>query len=441
MSWTDDRAQDEDGGLQAMRRLQKSERILIRGGLDLAFDGAPHQTVRTAAPFDSVAISGRDFPGVRPGLKVETGEWVRAGQIVFVDRKRADIAFTSPVSGSIAAINRTGHTLDSVVIRIDGDDTVSFAGAQPDSPEACRRLLLESGLWPTLLTRPFGRIPDPDAVADALFVTAMDTNPMAADPKIVIGLYPEQFRTGLEVLSLLTEGPVFVCHAPGRLPDPPSNDRIKSVAFAGHHPAGLAGTHIHHLMPVGFGRTVWQIGYQDVIAIGHLVLAGKVWGDRIVSLAGSGIRQPALVVAKRGVSLDDLLSGALTDQPSRVLSGPPLTGRQAGFLGFYHNQVTAIEQDSRAGAGILTGLRQLLDDKAGGAIIAREAFERALPLDILPVPLLRALCIGDIEMARDLGCLELLEEDMALLTYLCTSGNDYGLLLRVVLDELAEESR
>lgn len=422
-----------------MARAQNTDRIRIRGGLDMAFEGAPHQTVRAAAPLSSVAISGRDFPGVRPKFKVETGDHVGAGQSVFVDRKRPDIAFTSPVSGSVTAINRAGHSLDTIVIHIDGDEAKSFSGLHPDSPETGRRLLLESGLWPAFVTRPFGRIPDPDAVADALFVTAIDTHPLAPDPKIAIGLHADQFRQGLDLLKLLTNGPVFVCHAPGPLPVLPADDRIRPVAFAGRHPAGLAGTHIHHLMPVGTGRTVWQIGYQDVIAIGHLVSTGKLWSDRIVSLAGSGIRNPALAIVKRGASLDDLLAGALTNHPSKVLSGPPLTGREAGFLGFYHNQVTVMAQDGLADRGILTGLRNLLRDRLGSAIIPNEVFERALPLDILPVPLLRALCIGDGETAGGLGCLELLEEDVALLSHLCTSGNDYGVLLRAVLDELAED--
>lgn len=419
---------------------QPPETIRIKGGLDLAFEGAPHQALRAASPVNSVAISGHDFPGIRPKFSVATDEKVRAGQTLFVDRKRPSIAFTSPVSGSVTAINRTGHTFDSIVVQIDGDEAESFAVPKPLSPETFRQLLLKSGLWPAFLSRPFGRIPAADAVADALFVTAIDSNPMAPDPKIAMGLHADQFTAGLDALKLLTDGPVFVCHAPGTLPVSASGDRLRSVAITGRYPAGLAGTHIHHLMPAGIDRTVWQVGYQDVIAIGYLVSDGKPWCDRIISLAGSGVRHPALVTVKRGASLDDLLVGAMNDHPSQVMTGPALTGRESGYLGFYHNQVTVQEQAPHAG-GILTRFRHFRRRKPGGAIIPNETFERAFPLDIPPVPLLRALCIADAETARDLGCLELLEEDVAVLTYLCSTGNDYGVLLRAVLDELVGDGR
>ena len=419
-------------------RVQSSDTIRIRGGLDIGLEGAPQQTLRDGHRSSSVAISGHDFPGIRPKFKIEPGQRVQAGQTVFVDRKRPTIAFTSPVSGSVAAINGAGRSFDSVEIRVDGDDEVRFDVQQPATPETIRQILLESGVWPAFLSRPFGRIPNPDAVTEAIFVTAMDTNPLAPDPKIAIGLHVDQFAAGLEILTLLTEGPVFVCHAPDALPDFPTENRVRPITFTGRHPAGLAGTHIHHLMPAGYGCTVWQIGYQDVIAIGHLVSTGKPWCDRIVSLAGSGLRDAALVTVKRGTSLDDLLAHALVDHPSRVISGPLLTGRESGYLGFYHNQVTvlALPRGSQESQSSLSWFNRFLDRKQGGGIIPNEAFEHALPPGILPVPLMRALCIGDVEMARALGCLELVEEDMALISYLCTSGNDYGALLRKVLDDL-----
>lgn len=418
--------------------------IRVRQGLDIDLPGKPRQTVREAGAITSVAISGHDFPDIRPDFAVRPGDRVRAGQTVFVDRRRPAIAFAAPAAGVVAAIERgRRRSLDSLVIRREGDAAESFAVPPgPLSAQALRDLLLASGLWPSFLTRPFGRIPDPDTVPDAIFVTAIDTNPLAADPRVAVGLHEDEFRGGLAALPLLTTGLVHVCRAPG--PPLPGSDaaRLEDVVISGRHPAGLAGTHIHRLAPVANGRTVWQIGYQHVIAIGRLLATGQLPTERIVAIAGSGVRDPSLVRLPMGASLDEALGGELNDGPVRVISGPVLSGREAGYLGRYHNQVTVIARDEEkpaAARGPLSRLGRFFMGTPDAAIIPREAFERAMPLDILPVPLLRALSIGDVETARDLGCLELLEEDLALLSHVCTTGTDYGALLRDVLNQIEAE--
>src|SRR5690606_3325 len=158
----------------------------------------------------------------------------------------------------------------TLLIGIDGDEAEDFSGMAGD----VRALLLASGLWPSLLTRPFGRIADPDASPDAIFVTAIDTNPLAADPAVAIDIGGDAFSRGVEALLALTAGPVFVCHDAGPSPVSTTDSRVRPVAFSGPHPAGLAGTHIHLLAPVANRRTVWSIGYQDVIAIGRLLATG-----------------------------------------------------------------------------------------------------------------------------------------------------------------------
>jgi len=417
--------------------------IRIRQGLDIKLPGKPRQTVREAGRVTAVAISGHDFPDIRPDFTVKPGDRVRAGQTVFVDRRRPDIAFAAPVAGIVTAINRgQRRSLDSLVIRREGDAAESFpVPSGPVSAEALRGLLLKSGLWPSFLTRPFGRIPDPDAVPDTIFVTAMDTNSLAADPRVAIGLHEDEFRRGLAALPLLTAGPVYVCRAPGPALAAGDVGRVEDVIVSGRHPAGLAGIHIHHLAPVANGRTVWQIGYQHVIAVGHLLATERPPTERIVAFAGSGLRDPSLVRLPIGASLDEALDGELAEGPMRIISGPALSGREAGYLGRYHNQVTVIArgEEGPAAQGLLSRLGGFFMGAPDTAIIPREAFERAMPLGILPVPLLRALSIGDVETARELGCLELLEEDLALLSHVCTTGTDYGALLREVLDQIEEE--
>ena len=400
--------------------------------------GRPQQALREAGRVRTVAISGHDFPDIRPDLRVAPGDRVRAGQTVFVDRKRPQIAFAAPGAGIVAAIDRgRRRSLDSLVIRLEGDEAESFDVPAASSGEGIRRLLLASGLWPSFRARPFGRIPDPDASPGAIFVTAIDTNPLAADPRVAIGLNAGDFRRGLDILPLLADGPVFVCRAPGPALCDGTRDRIAEVTVTGPHPAGLPGTHIHHLAPVAAGGTVWHIGYQDVIAIGRLLATGRVPADRIVALAGAGVNDPALVRLHVGASLDEALDGRLVDGPMRVISGPALSGREAGFLGRYHDQVTVIPRDEVPKArGLASRLGALFAGTPDAAIIPREAFERVMPLDILPVPLMRALSVGDVETARELGCLELVEEDLALLSHVCTTGTDYGALLRDALDRI-----
>lgn len=423
-----------------MPKATAAREIRIRRGMEVNLPGKPRQALRDLPPVRSVALSGHDFPGIRPDFRVALGDKVRAGATVFVDRRRPEIAFVAPVAGVVTAIDRgRRRSLDSLVIRSEGDEAETFpVPSASESPEEVRDLLLKSGAWPAFRTRPLGRIPDPHAAPDAIFVTAIDTNPLAADPRVAIDRYAEAFRCGLDVLPSLTRGPVFVCQAPGPSLCEGTDARVEAVTVSGPHPAGLPGTHIHHLAPVAGGRAVWHILYQDVIAIGHLFLAGKLLTERVVALAGSGVRDPGLVRLPLGASLDEALDGQLASGPVRVISGPVLSGREAGYLGRYHDQVTVIarEETERERRGLFFRFAGLLAGAPDAAIIPREAFERVMPLDILPVPLLRALSVGDVETAKDLGCLELVEEDLALLSHVCTTGTDYGALLREVLDQI-----
>lgn len=413
-------------------------RIRNRRGFDIAVSGTPRQVVAEGAEVTSVALLGADFPEVRPTFSVEVGDRVTAGQTLFVDRRRPEIAFTSPAAGVVAAIGRgRRRALDTLVIDLVGDSAELFSPSpRALSRDGVRELLLKSGLWPAFRTRPFGRVPDPAAVPNSIFVTAMDTNPLAADAAVVLASHAEPFESGLDALTMLTDGPVFVCQSPGPALADESKERIRCVRFDGPHPAGLPGTHIHRLAPVGGGRVVWHIGYQDVIAIGHLLTTGRLWTERVVALAGPGVRDPRLVRTRLCASLDNLTQGELGDGDFRIVSGSALGGREAGFLGRYHTQVSVLPA-ARETARLPILSRLLgIGRNVPPPLIPLAAFERAMALDILPVPLLRALSVGDAETAERLGCLQLIEEDVALLSYVCASKADYGVLLRAVLNDL-----
>lgn len=413
-------------------------KINIRRGIDISLPGAPRQVMRQGHDVKRVALQGADYRGVRPLMRVEVGDRVAAGQTVFVDRKRPQICFVAPGAGVVTTIEY-GHrrVLDRLEIELAGEEAHAFKVPKKLERENVQALLLESGMWPAFRTRPFGRIPDPGAAPNDIFVTAMDTNPLAADARLIIAQHQKHFQAGLELLTFLTEGSVFVCQAPGKDLVEKDVDGLKCVQFAGRHPAGLPGTHIHRLAPVNAHHTVWHIGYQDVIALGYLHETGTYQSERIVALAGPGARNPALVHTRLGARLSDVLADELLGGDWQIISGPLLGVRKAAYLGRYHTQILALPKtQNRRQLGWVRRVLGVQDSGRPTPLIATGALERAMALDIFPVPLLRALSVGDVETAERLGCLELVEEDVALLSHVCASGSDYGAHLRHVLDEL-----
>ncbi|AJF07429.1 Na(+)-translocating NADH-quinone reductase subunit A [Geoalkalibacter subterraneus] len=441
----------------------------INKGLDLPLAGAPRMEVEDAPEVGRVALVGPDYPGMRPTMEVSEGDRVRLGQVLFSDKKNPRVVYTSPGSGRIRAINRgEKRVFLSVEVELDGNDEESFA-LHPESHLAnlerdlVVETLLASGLWTALRRRPFGRIPNPGETPQAVFITAMDTHPLAPDPCVAISERAGDFNNGVKVLSTLTDGPLYLCAAPdAKLPDCSAGQR---VTFAGPHPAGLPGTHIHYLSPVGLQHAVWHLGYQDVCAVGHLFTQGRIPTERVLSLGGPGVQRPRLIRTRIGASIDELIRDELEGPHLRVLSGSVLDGRAArgplAFLGRYHNQITALEEGVPGSAlgwlrpgGNDFSLRCLfkgafdrqrprrLTTARGGArraIYPIGTYEQVFPLDLPITYLLRALEVGDMEEALALGCLELDEEDLATCTFACPGKNDFGPMLREMLDQIEKE--
>ncbi|PJK03107.1 NADH:ubiquinone reductase (Na(+)-transporting) subunit A [Lysobacteraceae bacterium NML91-0268] len=445
--------------------------IKIKNGLDLPIAGAPVQQIAAAPLVRSVAVIGADYPGLKPTMAVQVGERVQLGQVLFSDKNSPGVHITAPAAGVVSAIHRgERRVLQSVVIDIDDEgsaiDFTPYAPVQlPSLPEAqVRETLQKSGLWAALRTRPYSKIPAVDAQPEAIFVTAIDTHPLAADPAVVIAQYADDFRHGLQVLMRLTST-LWLCKAAGV--NLPGEDvaGVRTESFQGPHPAGLVGTHIHFLHPVSASRMVWHISYQDVIAIGKLFTTGKLWVERIVSLAGPAVQKPQLVRTRLGANLAELTAGQLHAGETRVVSGSLLGGRTAqgayAYLGRYHLQVSClnegreremlhylrpgIEKHSVTGAFLSRFLgRKLLKlttttNGSARAMVPIGSYEAVMPLDILPTQLLRALIMGDTEMAQKLGCLELDEEDLALCTYVCPGKYEYGPILRDNLTRIEKE--
>jgi Na+-transporting NADH:ubiquinone oxidoreductase subunit A len=443
--------------------------IKLKHGLDLPITGAPTQRIEAARPVRSVAVIGFDYHGMKPTMEVQVGDRVKLGQVLFTDKKTPGVRYTAPAAGVISAIHRgEKRVLQSVVIDVDGDEQETFAQYAVDqletlSGEQVRENLQQSGLWTALRTRPFSKVPALDAVPNSIFVTAIDTHPLAADPTVIIGENAAAFENGLKVLGNLAK--VFLCKADGANLPGEKLAKVQSEAFAGPHPAGLPGTHIHFLDPVSASKSVWQIGYQDVIAVGKLFTTGQLSVERVVALGGPVVEQPRLLRTRLGANQEELTAGELKPGFNRVISGSVFGGRTAqgafAFLGRYHNQVSCLSEGNeremlhylRAGVNKHSVLNIFVSKLARTklfnfttttngsprAMVPVGNYEEVMPLDILATQLLRSLIVGDTNMAQQLGCLELDEEDLALCSYVCAGKYEYGPILRDNLTSIEKE--
>jgi Na+-transporting NADH:ubiquinone oxidoreductase subunit A len=448
--------------------------ISITRGLDLPITGEPKQTIETGPTVTTVALVAGDYIGMKPTMIVKQGDSIRLGQILFEDKKNPGVRFTSPGCGKIAAINRGAkRALQSVIIELDGNEEETFQSYHDSdlttlTREQVRENLLNSGLWTCLRTRPYGKLPHPDSTPHSLFVTAMDSNPLAANPELIIGENEPAFVYGLQVIRHLTDGKLFLCKAPGTTIAGTDLDFVTVEEFQGPHPAGLPGTHIHYLDPVSDKKTVWHLNYQDVIAIGKLFATGKLCVERVISLGGPSIKNPRLLRTRIGANCGDLTREELDGEKedTRVLSGSVLSGRTAvmpvDFLGRFHLQVSALSEGrervflgwqrpgfdkfsvKRVFASALMGAGKKFrfstsTEGSKRAMVPIGIYEKVLPMDIIPTFLLRALIVGDTEQAQALGCLELTEEDLALCTFVCPGKYEYGPLLRHNLLSIEKE--
>lgn len=464
----------------------------IRKGLDLPISGAPRQETAGTVHVRTVALVADDFPGMKPRMIVKEGDVVKRGQALFEDRKTPGVFFTAPAAGTVEAINRGARrVLQSVIIKLNdqelsGDPDAGNFEAFPSftgwpvselSRAQVVALLTESGLWTALRARPFSRIPSPTTTPHAIFVNGMDTNPLAAQPEVVVRGREDDFAVGLAAIAKLSDGKTHLCVAPNSPLKAAARAAIETHEFEGPHPAGTSGVHIHTIAPVGRNRTAWWLGYQDVLAIGHLVKTGRLDGHVVVSVAGPPVQNPRLVRTRAGANLADLidatkvLAGGLRaisgDAPDvRVISGSVLSGKRAqgavfGYLGRYHMQVSLLtEGRERKFLGWMTpggrrfsifpvfvsrlfgGRKFDLDTDTNGsprAMVPIGMYEEVMPMDILPTFLLRSLMVGDIEQAEKLGVLELDEEDLALCTFVCPGKVDYGPVLRANLEKIYAE--
>ncbi len=446
----------------------------FRNGLDLPITGSPDPRITEAPEVDAVAVIAADHVGFKAKIAVAEGDKVRLGQPVLYDKRVDGVAITAPAAGVVRAIHRGARrVLESVVIdRDDGVGDERFPTIARDHIASVDRgdivdTLARSGLWAALRTRPFSKIPDPRTTPQAVFVTAMESAPLAPDAALIIGQAPQAFEVGVRVLARLTDGSTYVCQRAGAALPEIDAERVVHAEFDGPHPAGLAGTHVHVLHPVDANREVWTIGYQDAIAIGHLFTTGRLSVERVVALCGPAARDPRHLRTRPGAAIAPLIAGETSVSPVRPISGDVLTGRAArdqfAYLDRFARQITLMHDAApRELLGwVLPGvnkfatarvhLRHLMGrikvplplntniNGSARAMVPVGLYEDVIPMDMLATQLLRAILVLDTDMAQALGVLELDEEDLALCTYICHSKYEYGMALRSCLDKIEAE--
>lgn len=447
--------------------------IKIKKGLDLPIAGEPKQEILDGPPVRSVALVAADYIGMKPTMVVRDGDTVKLGQLLFTDKRNPSVQYTAPGAGTVTAIHRGAkRSFQSIEIALSGnaEETFeSYAGRDLTglSRDEVTRNLLNSGLWTALRKRPFSKVPSPETPPHSIFVTAMDTHPLAVNPELVIRENEPAFIYGLQALSRLTDGKVYVCKAPGAAVPGGDVASVHVEEFDGPHPAGLPGTHIHHLDPVDSHKSVWFINYQDVIAVGKLFATGRLSVDRVISIGGPAVTQPRIVRTRLGASISDLTAGLLEPGELRVISGSVLSGRGVtgvyAYLGRYHLQISALPEGAErkflgwqtpgfekfsttrvfASSLLMNPARRFRfttsREGSSRAMVPIGTYEKVMPIDTQPTFLLRALIVGDTEQAQKLGALELDEEDVALCTFVCPGKYEYGPILRQNLEIIEKE--
>ena len=442
--------------------------IQLTKGFDIPLAGAASEDLG-AKNVTRYAINPKDFNGLSPIPKVvvEVGATVKAGDTLFFDKKMPDIKFAAPVSGEVVEVRRgEKRSIAEVIILADKDiefRSYDLPNLEQASKEELTTFLLDSGVWPMIRQRPYNVVADPEESPRDIFVSTFDTAPLAPDSNMVIKGNGAAFQKGLDVLGKLTDGAVYVGLQGGE--NPPSEELsnvtgVEKTYFSGAHPAGVVGIQIHNTKPINKEEIVWTVGLQEVITIGRLFNDGKYDTSRLVALTGAELGNAGYTTTYQGAAIADLLSNNIKEGNNRLVSGDVLTGKKVntdGFLGYFDDQVTVLQEgDYYEMFGWLLPLKpraafsktfptSFYPDKIEAdtnthgehrAFVMTGQYEQVLPMDLYPQHLLKAILVNDFERMEGLGIYEVVEEDLALCEFVCTSKQNIQDLLRQGLDTL-----
>jgi Na+-transporting NADH:ubiquinone oxidoreductase subunit A len=450
-----------------------SKAVRLKKGLDIKLLGEADQVKVEAKKPTMVALKPSDFHGLVPKVTLKEGEKVKRGEVVFYDKYNKDVKFVSPVTGTISEILR-GEKRRILEIRISvaaTDDPVKVNPIDPSSisREEVKSMMLANGLWPFVKQRPLDKIADPSVNPKSIFISAFDSAPLAPDYDFIMHGQDQFFQHGLNALAKLTDGKVNIT-LNGKDSSDDCFQNAKNVEIhkiIGKHPAGNVGTHIHHFDPIDKGQFVFTLNPQDVVIIGKFFAEGQYDASRIVALTGSEVEERKYYKTIIGARLNKILDGNLTSENVRVISGNALTGRAVekdGFLGFYDAHITVLPEgddhkffltEGWLAPGfdkfsshrlfptwLIPNKRHRLDTNLNGeerGFVVTGEMEKVLPFDILPMQLIKAIMVNDIDAMEQLGIYEIAPEDFALCEYVCTSKIAIQEKIREGLDVIGEE--
>ncbi len=450
-----------------------SKSIRIRKGLDIKIKGEAEKVKAEAPMPKTFAIKPPDFHGLTPKMVKKVGEEVKAGTPIFIDKYRDKITYVSPVSGKIAEIVRgEKRRILSVLIESDGAMTYEESGAKDASSmnqESAKELLLASGLWPFIKMRPLDIVADYNDTPKSIFISGFDSSPLAPDLDFVLHGKNAEFQAGLDIISKLTTGKVHLqVSAKGTADAALSGAKgVQINKVSGPHPAGNVGPQIHQIDPINKGEVVWTINAQDVVIIGKYLLTGKYDASKLVALTGSEAKNRKYYKAIIGTPISAITEGNVDGDNVRYVSGNALTGENVGadgYLGFYHSQVTLLQEGNDYKFFLSKGWLSLgfnkissnaaypsslmkskkfdVDTNLNGeerAFVVSGEYEKVFPFDIYPVHLIKSILINDIDNMEKLGIYEVAPEDFALCEFVCTSKIDAQQIVRDGLDVIKSE--
>ncbi|NQV15276.1 Na(+)-translocating NADH-quinone reductase subunit A [bacterium] len=429
----------------------------LKKGYDIPLQGSADRRVEKALKASAVAVQPIDFRGLRPGMRVEEGDSVKRGSILFVDKQRPEILFRAPAAGTVRRIVRgERRAIQRVIIDVSEDKAEEFPsfnrGQIADmSVEDARTLLLNSGLWPTLRQRPFCKIADPDKSPKSIFISAVDSAPLQAETDMLLEGRENDFQLGLDLISKFSSGPTHLSVSAKTEAFFSKFEGVELHQFSGPHPAGNIGVQIHHIDRILAGDIVWYISPRHVAQIGNFLARGVYPNSKTYALTGSEIIKPYYVKGLEGALISDLVDINIARNKQRLISGNILTGRQTagdGYVGFYDDMITLIPELSgrrflgwlQPGFNANSFWRLFFSKLTPGkklapttdingeerAFVSTGEYEKVVPMDVLPVHLCKAILVEDIELMEQLGIYETSPEDLALCTYICPSKIEFG---------------
>lgn len=441
--------------------------VKIKKGLKLNLKGEAENSIEQAQKSKTVALRPSNFHSLVPKMTIKEGAKIKAGDEVFFSKYSDKTRVVSPVSGTIKEIKR-GAKRKILDIIIEADDEIEYKDfgqmdpLQSDSSEVKERIF-STGLGVFLNQRPYDVPADADDTPKAIYISAYDTAPLSACYEVILKDKVENFQTGINALTKLTDGKVYLGVDKQSASFLKDIENVELISVSGPHPAGNVGTLIHETEPMNRGERVWTVKPEDVAIIGEQFKTGKFNAERTVVVTGSAAKHRKYFKTIIGAEVASILKDH--DDNSRIISGNVLTGEKIeedGHINFFSNTLTIIPEgnehrmfgwipfkDNNIHSASKTSLSWLFPNRKyevntnlngeERALVVTGEMEEVMPLDIMPMQLIKACMAGDIEKMENLGIYEVVPEDFALVEYTNTSKIEAQEIIRNGLDIMITE--